>query len=81
MDCCSTNEKLEYPNNLEKVKGGKLIKMERRIWLWIVVGILFIAVLFLVFKAGAGGATGNVVQTAGSVAKSAASSSGMVGGC
>ncbi|GBE20226.1 MAG TPA: hypothetical protein ENG87_00565 [Candidatus Pacearchaeota archaeon] len=74
-------EKIKYSNNIGKVKGGKSIKMERRIWLWIIIGILFIAVLFLAFKAGAGGATKNVVQTAGSAAKSAASSSGMVGGC
>lgn len=58
--------------------------MERRIWLWIAVGVLFIVVLFLVFKAGAGGLVGNTIQTAGSTARSAASaasSSGMVGGC
>jgi len=45
------------------------------------VGVLFIVVLFLVFKAGAGGSVGNTIQTAGSAARSAASSSGMVGGC
>jgi len=56
--------------------------MERRIWLWIAIGVLFIIVLFLVFKAGAGGATRTVAQTAGSAARSAvSSSSGMVGGC
>ena len=58
------------------------IVMERRIVLWIVIAVLFIAVLFLTFKIGAGNA--EVVKTtataASSVEKSAASS-GMVGGC
>ena len=77
MNCCNTNEKSEYSNNIEKVKGGKSIKMERKTWLWIIIGILFLLVLFLVFKVGT---TGNVVQSAGSAAQSVASS-GMVGGC
>lgn len=77
MNCCDANEK-ENKNDLKELKGGKTIKMERKIILWIVIGILFIAVLFLVFKAGV---AGNVVQSAGSTAKSVASSSGMVGGC
>ena len=51
--------------------------MERKILLWIVIGILFVAVLFLIFKVS----TGNVVQSAGSAVESVASSGGMVGGC
>ena len=81
MDCCNTNEKSEYSNNMGKMKGGKIIKMEKRITLWIIIGILFVAVLFLIFKTGASGSSSTVVQSAGSAAKSAASSSGMVGGC
>lgn len=77
MNCCDKNEKNE---DIAKVKGGKTNNMDRRILMWIVIGILFVAVLFLIFKAG-GGATGNAVQSAGSAAKSVAPSSGMVGGC
>lgn len=79
MDCCNTNKE-EHVGDLEKMKGGK-IKMERRMLLWIIIGVLFIAVLFLTFKAGTGGSSSTVIQSAGSVARSAASSSGMVGGC
>ncbi len=71
MDCCE---------NSGKMKGG-LLKMDRRITLWIVVGVLFVVALFMTFKAGTV-ASSEVVQTAGTVARSAASSSGgMVGGC
>ena len=54
--------------------------MNTRITLWIVVGLMFVVALFLTFKAGAAGSvgTGQVVVSA---AKSAAASSGMVGGC
>ena len=54
--------------------------MNTRITLWIVIGVLFVTALFLTFKAGAIGnvGTGQVVVSA---AKSAAASSGMVGGC
>ncbi len=52
-------------------------KIDKRIALWVVIGVLFIVALFLVFKAGAGSAV-----SVGSAAKSVASSSaGMVGGC
>ena len=54
--------------------------MNTRITLWILIGVLFVAALFLTFKAGAAESV-EAVQTAGSVAKSAASSGGMVGGC
>lgn len=74
MDCCNAENDM---------KGGKSIKMDRKIMMWGIIAILFIATLFLVFKAGT---TGNVVaaQSAGSAVKSAATSaasSGMVGGC
>ena len=75
MDCCNTNKK--KLNNSEKLKGGKTTKMERKTLLWIVIGILFLAVLFLTFKVGVGGVAGNVVQSA----VAAPSSGGMVGGC
>ena len=51
--------------------------MDKRITLWIVIGVLFVVALFLSFKAGAGIET---VQATSSVASSVASS-GMVGGC
>ncbi len=62
----------------EAVKGGEFI-MERRIVMWIIIGLLFLAVLLVIFKAGS---TGNIVavQSAAPAVKSAASSA-MVGGC
>ena len=61
-----------------KLKGGKSkFKMEKKTLLWVVIGVMFLAVLFLTFKvSGNAGAA----QTTGQVAKSVVSS-GMVGGC
>jgi hypothetical protein len=55
--------------------------MDRRMFLWIVIGVLFVATLFLTFKAGS--TTVGTVQAPALVAKSVAQSagSGMVGGC
>ena len=52
--------------------------INKRTILWIIIGVLFVIALFLSFKAGAGISS---VQAAGSAAQSAASYSGMVGGC
>lgn len=54
--------------------------MERKVALWIVIGILFVVTLYLVFQAGGSSVSQNIGSTASS-ATSAASSSGMVGGC
>lgn len=62
------------------MKGGNF-KMERRIWLWIIIGALFIVALYLVFQAGASSIATQGISSAASSATSAASSSGMVGGC
>jgi hypothetical protein len=85
MDCCKTKEEDGCCKDLDKIplkndilKGGN-IKMKKNILLWIVIGALFIMALFLVFKAGSVNSGG--VQAATNVAKTAASSSGMVGGC
>jgi predicted nucleic acid-binding Zn ribbon protein len=89
MDCCKTRDesgcckKLEessfFGSKDEKMKGGKR-RMNSRIVLWMIVGALFIIALFLTFKAGAVGSA-EVVQATGSVAKTATSNGGMVGGC
>jgi len=50
--------------------------MDKRITLWIAIGVLFIVALFLSFNAGLGAET---VQAASSA--SSASYGGMVGGC
>lgn len=56
--------------------------MNRRIVLWIVVGVLFVSTLFFTFKAGT---VSNLesIQASGLAAKNVASQSsgGMVGGC
>lgn len=53
-------------------------KIDKRIALWIVIGVLFVVALFLVFKAGASSSSLGSVTNA---ATSASSSAGMVGGC
>ncbi len=90
MECCETKNKKGCCNDLKKshllgnfdeeMKGGER-KMNTRVTLWIVIGVLFVIALFLTFKAGAVGSVESV-QAAGSAAKSVASSSaGMVGDC
>jgi len=56
--------------------------MNTKITLWVAIGVLFVAALFLTFKAGAAGNIGTA-QVVAATAKSAASASygGMVGGC
>lgn len=53
--------------------------MNTGVTLWIVIGVLFVAALFLTFKAGATGSVETVQATAGAV--KSATYSGMVGGC
>lgn len=59
------------------MKGGNF-KMERRMVLWAVIGVLFLVALYLVFQAGSGAATQNIGPATSSAASAA---SGMVGGC
>lgn len=55
------------------------MQMNRRTILWIVIAVLFVATLFISFKAGSGG---SVVQTAQTATQTLSSSSNaMVGGC
>ena len=51
--------------------------MNRRIVLWIVIGVMFLATLFLTFNTGS--VSVETVQASVGVAKAA--STGMVGGC
>lgn len=60
----------------DNMKGGKA-KMNKKVLLWVVIGALFLVVLYLVFAAGTGSSA--AVQGAGSAVQS--SSSSMVGGC
>ena len=77
MDCCENKEE----SKKNEMKGGSS-KMNKKIVMWIVIGVLVLAVVYLTFKAGNTSSAGAVVQSAGAV-KSAAQSaaSGMVGGC
>ena len=78
MDCCDNNNDTskKYGENADKRRE---IKMNKRMILWIVIGILFLAVLYLTFKVNT--LDVNAVQSAGTAIQSAASSSAMVGGC
>jgi len=82
MDCCGFNNKKQKENKEESMKGGKsMVEINKKTMLWIVIGILVIATIFLTFKAssigiGSAQATALAAKTAASTA-----SSGMVGGC
>ena len=83
MDCCTENHDKAHSNSQSsnEMKGGRF-RMEKRLVLWIVIGVLFLATLFLTFKAGSGNSVG-IAQATSLVAKSATASpgAGMVGGC
>ena len=56
--------------------------MDKKIIMWIVIGILFLAALYLIFQLGSGGSiVAQDINSASNPAVSSASSSGMVGGC
>jgi len=88
MDCCENSKtnmkktKMKDENNGESMKGGnKIVEIKKSTLIWVVIGVLVIATIFLTFKASSIG-TGAAQATA-SAAKTVAStaSSGMVGGC
>ena len=70
MDCCANKNKHE-----DRIE----ISISKKTLLWIIIGLLLIANLYLVFKSPSSSSI-SAVQSAGAIAKSAASS-GMVGGC
>ena len=82
MDCCGNiKQKTKYEDETESVKGGNSMGIKKNTMLWIAVGVLLIATIFLTVKAssigtGAAQATASAARTAVSSA-----SSGMVGGC
>ncbi len=55
--------------------------MDKKVIMWVVIGILFLFALYLVFQAGSGSVTTQNIDSTTSSAVSSASSSGMVGGC
>ena len=76
MDCCGNTE-TKNRSKEESMKGGKSMTEKKSKMLWIVIGILVLATIFLIFKASSigTGAAQAVASTAG------AASGGMVGGC
>ena len=84
MDCCEnikhedSEGSIEYKDNKENMKGGKsMVEVKKNVMLWVVIGLLVIATIFLTVKASSIGA--GTAQAAALVASTA--SSGMVGGC
>ena len=62
MDCCNTKqERTRQEGQKDKsVKGGgHIVEIKKNMMLWAVIGVLFLAVLFLIFKASS--ITGNMV--------------------
>ena len=80
MDCCGREETNEESKEIMK-GGNSIVKISKKTVLWLVIGLLVIATIFLTFKASLVGA-GNA-QTTVSAARTAVStaSGGMVGGC
>ena len=79
MDCCDTKNNGKHCKDLkhEEMKGGTTMRIKKSTLLWVAIGILLAATLFLTFKASS--ISSGVVQAASTAASSAAS--GMVGGC
>jgi|SRR3989304_577002 len=54
MDCCNKKNNKESSKecceDLEKVKGGQKSIMDKKTLMWIVIGVLFLLVIFLTFK-------------------------------
>ena len=61
MDCCeNTKRDMEYEDKVENMKGGKsMVEINKKAMLWIVIGVLFLAVLFLTYKVSS--LTGNAI--------------------
>jgi len=74
-DCCSNHG--SHKNHESNVKGGL---MDKKLVMWIIIGVMLVLMLFLTFKGGASTAS-TAVGAAKSAGSSAASYSGMVGGC
>ncbi|MDP2672557.1 MAG: hypothetical protein Q8O84_01975 [Nanoarchaeota archaeon] len=55
--------------------------MNKKIIMWIVIGILFLVALYFVFQTGSGNIATQNINSETASAVSSASSSGMVGGC
>jgi len=78
--CCKDLKKTEMGHSSESQMKGGNFKMERRMVLWVAIGILFLAALYLIFQTGSNVGAESIGSTTNAAA-SAASSSGMVGGC
>jgi len=55
--------------------------MDKKIIMWVVIGILFLLALYLVFQTGSGNIATQNINSETASAVSSASSSAMVGGC
>ena len=77
MDCCNTKETKQEKE--ENMKGGKSMEINKKTMLWIVIGLLVLATIFLTLKASSIGAVQSVASGVQAVAST--TSSGMVGGC
>jgi len=55
--------------------------MDKKIIMWIVIGILFLVALYFVFQTGSGSIATQNINSETASAVSSASSSAMVGGC
>jgi len=67
----------DYAKNKTNMKGGKsMVEIKKSTLIWIAIGVLLIATIFLAVKSSSIGATASAAKTAASAA-----SSQMVGGC
>lgn len=52
MDCCENTNQKKKENQGQSMKGGKnIMELRKNTMMWAIIGVLFLAVLFLTFKA------------------------------
>lgn len=79
---CATSKEEGCCKDLGILKGGG-VKVKRSTLLWMVIAVLFVAVLYMTFKAGNSSAAVTAADSARSAVQAAAQSAApsMVGGC
>jgi len=65
--CCKDLKKNEIGHSSESQMKGGSFKMERRIFLWMAIGVLFLVALYLVFQAGSLNTESSISEVGGKI--------------
>jgi len=71
----------EEADTRDLIRKIQEVKMDKKIIMWVVIGILFLVALYFVFQTGSGSIATQNINSETASAVSSASSSAMVGGC